>query len=138
MDILIWVFIAVVFLILELITTTFFLVWFAAGAAVAAVLNYLGFDVYVQFIAFAIVSLILILSTRKFADRITPEPTKKTTAERLIGKHGKIIRKLEDKNYIVNVKGEEWSAIAENDLDIDDEVEITGIESIKLIVKKIY
>lgn len=137
MDILIWVFIAVVFLILELITTTFFLVWFAAGAAVAAVLNYLGFDVYVQFIAFAIVSLILILSTRKFADRITPEPTKKTTAERLIGKHGKIIRKLEDKNYIVNVKGEEWSAIAENDLDIDDEVEITGIESIKLIVKKI-
>lgn len=136
MDILIWVFIAVIFTIFELVTGTFILIWFAVGSVVAAVLNYLGFDIYVQFIAFAIVSLMLILSTRRFADRITPEPTKKTTAERLIGKHGKVIRKRDDNNYIVNVKGEEWSATGENNLDVDDEVEIIGIESIKLIVKK--
>lgn len=136
MDILIWVFLAAIFIIFELITTTFFLVWFAVGSAVAAILNYLGFDVYVQFIAFVIVSLILILSTRKFADKITPEPSKKTTADRLIGKHGKIIRKLEENNYIVNVSGEEWSAKGENDININDEVEIVGIDSIKLIIKK--
>lgn len=137
MDILIWVFIAVIFTIFELVTGTFILIWFAVGSVVAAVLNYLGFDIYVQFIAFAIVSLMLILSTRRFADRITPEPTKKTTAERLIGKYGKVIRKRDDNNYIVNVNGEEWSATGENNLDVDDEVEIIGIESIKLIVKKI-
>ncbi|WP_406537131.1 NfeD family protein [Methanobrevibacter sp.] len=137
MDILIWVFIAVIFTIFELVTGTFILIWFAVGSVVAAVLNYLGFDIYVQFIAFAIVSLMLILSTRRFADRITPEPTKKTTAERLIGKHGKVIRKRDDNNYIVNVNGEEWSATGENNLDVDDEVKIIGIESIKLIVKKI-
>ena len=136
MDILIWVFIAVIFTIFELVTGTFILIWFAVGSVVAAVLNYLGFDIYVQFIAFAIVSLMLILSTRRFADRITPEPTKKTTAERLIGKHGKVIRKRDDNNYIVNVNGEEWSATGENNLDVDDDVEIIGIESIKLIVKK--
>ena len=137
MDILIWVFIAVIFTIFELVTGTFILIWFAVGSVVAAVLNYLGFDIYVQFTAFAIVSLMLILSTRRFADRITPEPTKKTTAERLIGKHGKVIRKRDDNNYIVNVNGEEWSATGENNLDVDDEAEIIGIESIKLIVKKI-
>ena len=137
MDILIWVFIAVIFTIFELVTGTFILIWFAVGSVVAAVLNYLGFDIYVQFIAFAIVSLMLILSTRRFADRITPEPTKKTTAERLIGKHGKVIRKRDDNNYIVNVNGEEWSATGENNWDVDDEAEIIGIESIKLIVKKI-
>ena len=137
MDILIWVFIAVIFTIFELVTGTFILIWFAVGSVVAAVLNYLGFDIYVQFIAFAIVSLMLILSTRRFADRITPEPTKKTTAERIIGKHGKVIRKRDDNNYIVNVNGEEWSATGENNLDVDDDVEIIGIESIKLIVKKI-
>lgn len=136
MDILIWVFLAVIFAILELITTAFFLVWFSVGSIVAAILNYLGFDVYVQFIAFVIVSLVLILSTRKFADRITPEPSKKTTADRLIGKHGKIIRKLEDNNYIVHVSGEEWSAVGE-DIDVNDKVEIVGIDSIKLIIKKI-
>ncbi len=137
MDILIWVFLAVIFAIFELITTAFVLVWFAVGSIVAAILNYLGFDVYVQFIAFFIVSLMLILSTRKFADRITPEPSKKTTADRLIGKHGKIIRKLDDNKYIVNVNGEEWSANGEGDMDVDDKVEILGIDSIKLIIKKI-
>lgn len=136
MDILIWVFLAIIFVIFELITTTFFLVWFAVGSIVAAILNYLGFDVYVQFIAFVVVSLILILSTRKFADKITPEPNKKTTASRLIGKQGKIIRKLDDNNYIVSVSGEEWSAKGEEDMDIDDKVEIIGIESIKLIIKR--
>lgn len=136
MDILIWVFLAVIFAILELVTTAFFLVWFAVGSVVAAILNYLGFDVYVQFTAFVIVSLVLILSTRKFADRITPEPSKKTTADRLIGKHGKIIRKLEDNSYIVRVSGEEWSAKGE-DMDVNDKVEIVGIDSIKLIVKKV-
>ena len=136
MDILIWAFLAVIFAIFELITTAFFLIWFAVGAIVAAILNYLGFDIYVQFIAFVIVSLVLILSTRKFADKITPEPSKKTTADRLIGKHGKIIRKLEDNNYIVRVSGEEWSAKGE-DMNVDDKVEIVGIDSIKLIIKKI-
>ena len=136
MDILIWVFLAVIFAILELITTAFFLVWFSVGSVVAAILNYLGFDVYVQFVAFVIVSLVLLLSTRKFADRITPEPSKKTTADRLIGKHGKIIRKLEDNNYIVRVSGEEWSASGE-DMDVNDKVEIVGIDSIRLIIKKI-
>lgn len=137
MDILIWIFIAVIFVILELMTGTFFLIWFGVGSIVAATLNYLGYDIYVQFAAFAIVSLILILSTRKFADRITPEPSKKTSAERLIGKHGKIIRKLEDKNYIIKVSGEEWSAYSDEEIDVEDTVEIIGIDSIKLVIKKI-
>ena len=84
MDVMIWIFIAVIFIILELITNTFFLVWFGVGALAGAVLNYLGFDIYVQFIVFVIVSAVLILSTRRFADRITPDSSKKTTAERLI------------------------------------------------------
>lgn len=136
MDVLIWIFLAAVFVILELTTNTFFLIWFGAGSVVAAVLNYFGYDMYVQFIAFAAVSLILILSTRKFADRITPEPDKKTTAERLIGKHGKVIRKLKDNNYIVTVSGEEWSAYSDEDMDVNDSVEILGIDSIRLIIKK--
>ena len=59
MDVIIWIFIAVIFVILELITTTFFLVWFGIGALAAAILNYLGFDIYVQFSVFVIVSSLL-------------------------------------------------------------------------------
>lgn len=135
MDVIIWIFIAIVFVILELVTTSFFLVWFGVSSIIAAILSYLGFNVYIQFTAFAIVSLILILSTRKFADKISPKPSKKTTAERLIGKNAKIIKKIDDTKFIIDVNGEKWSAYSENSLNVNDTVEIIGIDSIKLIIK---
>jgi membrane protein implicated in regulation of membrane protease activity len=137
MDVLIWIFIAIVFIMLELITSSFFLVWFGIGAVVAAVLNYMGFDIYVQFIAFAVVSLILILSTRKFANRITPESDKKTTAERLIGKDAKVLRRIDENTFVVNVAGEEWSAHTNDPVDVDDTVKVVGINSIILIIEKV-
>jgi len=137
MDVLIWILIAVVFIILELITTTFFLVWFGIGSVVAALLNYLGFDIYIQFTGFVIVSAVLILLTRKFADKITPENSKKTTAERLIGLNAKVIRQVDDSSYIVRVSGEEWSAHTNDQVDIGDTVKVVGINSIILIIEKI-
>ena len=137
MDVIVWIFIAVIFVILELITTTFFLVWFGVGSLVAAILNYLGFDIYVQFLAFAIVSTVLILSTRKFANRVTPKSTKKTTAERLIGKTAKVLRQIDENTYVVNVAGEEWSAHTNDSVNVDDTVKVVGINSIILIIEKI-
>lgn len=137
MDVLIWIVIAIVFIILELITVSFFLVWFGVGAVVAAILNYFGFDIYVQLVAFVIVSLILILSTRKFADKITPDSTKKTTAERLIGKNAKVLRKIDETTFVVSVAGEEWSAHTNDSINVDDVVKVIGINSIILIIEKI-
>ena len=136
MDVLIWILIAVLFIIMELITATFFLVWFGVGCAVAAVLNYFGFNIYIQFIGFAVVSAVLILSTRKFADRITPESSKKTAAERLIGKTAKVIRKIDDDSFVVSASGEEWSAHTNDLVDVGDTVKIVGINSIVLIIEK--
>ena len=135
MEIITWIFIGLIFVILELVTTSFVLIWFGVGSLVAAILNYLGFDIYIQFIAFAVISTILILSTRKFADKITPEPNKKTTAERLIGRNAKIIKKIDNNNFIVDVNGEKWSAYSENLVNIDDTVKVVGIDSIKLIIR---
>lgn len=137
MDVVIWIFLAIVFVILELITNSFFLVWFGVGSIVAAILNYLSFDIYVQFVGFAVVSAILVLSTRKFANRITPENTKKTTAERLIGRNAKVLRKISDETYVVSVNGEEWSAHTNDAVNVDDTVKVVGIDSIKLIIEKI-
>lgn len=135
MEFMAWIFIALIFVILELLTTSFFLVWFGVGSIIAAILNYFGFDIYIQFIVFAIVSTILLLSTRKFANKITPEPNKKTTAERLIGKNAKIIKKRDDNHFVVSVNGEEWSAYSEDSLKINDTVKVVGIDSIKLIIR---
>lgn len=137
MDVLIWIFIAIVFVILELITATFFLVWFGVGSVVAAILNYLGFDIYVQFAGFVIVSFVLVLLTRRFADRITPESSKKTTAERLIGKNAKVLRQIDENTFVVSVNGEEWSAHTNDEVNLDDTVKVVGINSIILIIEKI-
>lgn len=127
----------VIFFIMELVTASFFLVWFGVGSIVAIILNYLGFDSYIQFIGFAISSFILILSTRKFAKKVTKKSTKKATPERLIGKQAVVLKTLNKKEIVIKVMGEEWSAYSEDILNVDDKVEITGIDSIKLIVKKI-
>ncbi len=55
-----WIIIAGICFIGEMLTTGFFLLWFGVGASVSAVLNYLGFDPMIQFIAFILISLILI------------------------------------------------------------------------------
>lgn len=80
-------------------------------------------------------SIILLAYTKKFSIKVTPETNKKTTAERLIGKEAKVIRKIDDENIIVKVSGEEWSAYAKNNVNIGDIVKVCGIESIKLIVE---
>lgn len=136
MDILIWVLIAIIFIVFELITATFFLVWFGVGAIVAAILNYFGFDANIQIIAFVVVSLVLILSTRKFANRIAPESAKKTTAERLIGKDARILRQIDENTFVVSVAGEEWSAHSNDSFDVGQTAKVVGIDSIILIIEK--
>lgn len=137
MDVLIWVFIAIIFIIFELTTNTFVLLWFGISALVSAALNYLGFDIYVQIAVFIILSLILIFLTRKFAITVTEEPTKKATSERLIGMEATVIKKLSESEAIVEVRGEKWSALIPSDANVDDVVKITSIDSIKLITEKI-
>ena len=126
---------AILFFLLEILTGSFILVWFGISSIVAAVLNYFKFDFYTQFGAFIVISIILLVFTKKFAIKVTPEINKKTTAERLIGRNAKVVRKIDDKNIIVKVCGEEWSAYAKNNVDIGDTVKVCGIESIKLIVE---
>ena len=124
------------FIILELTTNTFFLVWFGIGALVSATLNYFNFDIYVQVSAFILISVILLLSTRKFALGITEEPVKKAASERLIGKKAVIVKKLNNREAIVTVNGDEWRAIIPDGSDMDDILEISSIDSVRLITKR--
>lgn len=137
MDVIVWIVIAILFIIFELVTNTFFLIWFGVGSLVAAILNYLGFDIYVQCSVFVIVSAILILSTRNFANKITRDSGKKTTAERLIGKDAKVLRQIDENTWVVNVAGEEWSAHSNDSINQGEIVRVVGIDSIILIIEKI-
>jgi membrane protein implicated in regulation of membrane protease activity len=138
MNIEIWIALAALFFIGEMLTTGFFLLWFGVGASVSAVLNYLGFDPLVQFVTFIIISLVLIGISRPFAKRITKDSPKKAAADRLIGKEALVIEEVAPhKGGMVKIDGDIWKAVAAQIIEDGETVNIEGIEGTKLVVKPI-
>lgn len=135
----IWILIATVCFIGELITAGFFILWFGVGASVAAVLNYLGFSETTQFIAFILVSLILLALSRPFAKRITEGlPNKKAASDRLIGEKGVVIEQISRKNGgLVRISGDTWRAVSDNEIKEGNDVLVEKIEGVKLVVKPV-
>ena len=67
----IWMIIAGIFIVGEIFTAGFFLLWFGIGALVAAVLAILGLGAAWQLGAFTIVSVFLFIISRGFADKLS-------------------------------------------------------------------
>ena len=62
---LLWLVLAIIFLIIEALTVGLTTIWFAAGAAVALLLSVFDFSVMTQVIRFFVVSICLLVFTRK-------------------------------------------------------------------------
>ncbi|HOY62746.1 MAG TPA: NfeD family protein [bacterium] len=136
---LVWGALAALFVLGEILTTGFFLMLFAIGAGVAAALAGFGLPLWMQLLAFVIVSAVLIPFSRKFADKMTKEPPEKFGAERLVGKSGMVIEKVDPKTAKgrVRVDGDEWRADSENNTGIEEgkRVEVCCVTGSRLIVK---
>jgi len=133
----IWILIAAVCFIAELVTFGFFIMWFGVGASVSAVLNYLGFSETTQIIAFILVSIILLVVSRPFAERITQGlPTKKAASDRLIGEKGIVIEDISpDNGGIVKIGGDIWRAISDQKISKDERILVEKIKGVTLVVK---
>ncbi|HCM15062.1 MAG TPA: hypothetical protein DHW79_03795, partial [Candidatus Cloacimonas sp.] len=112
------------------------------GAIVTGLLALLPFvqnSVLLQIFLFAIFSFIAFLFMRKLGKKVLAHPGEETNVYALKGKiaHVSVAIPAESKGY-VKVGGEEWVAVAEDNMPIDigEKVLITGIDGNKLIVKK--
>ena len=133
-----WIILAALCLLGEMITTSFFLMWFGVGAIATAVLNYMGFDPMTQFIAFIIISLMLLGVSRPFAQKISKDSPKKAAVDRLIGKKALVIEEITPhKGGLVKIDGDIWKAIASQIIENGEIVNIESIKSVKLVVKPI-
>lgn len=108
----IWAALAAVLIVGEIFTAGFFLLPFGLGAAAAAVLALIGASIGWQWGVFLVLSAVLLLSLRRFADRITHEPPEKVGVDRLIGKEGVVIETVEPRDGTgrVRIEREEWRA----------------------------
>ena len=134
----IWILVAAIFFIGELITMGFFLLWFGVGASVSEVLNYLGFSETTQIIAFILVSVVLLAVSRPFAKRLTKGlPSKKATSDRLIGEKGIVIEDISpDNGGIVNISGDIWRAISDQKISKNERILVEKIKGVTLVVKQ--
>ena len=137
----IWMIIAAIFVVGEIFTAGFFLLWFGVGAAVAGILALLGLSFGWQLAAFAVVSLVLFASSRRFAERFSKKQPPGIGADRFIGKQGVV---LDDINNVENVgrvrlDKEEWRADSESGdvIPAGTQVEVVRMDGTHLVVKTI-
>lgn len=136
----VWVALAVILSVAEIFTAGFFLLPFGIGAAIAALLEFVWpGSIGWQWAAFVILSSLLLVVLRRFAERVTHEPPQKVAGDRLIGRSGVVIARLEPHSVVgmVRVDREEWRADAPGDEPLDPGTRITvvAVEGTHLVVK---
>jgi membrane protein implicated in regulation of membrane protease activity len=137
----IWMFLAAILLIGEIFTAGFFLIFLSVGAAAAGVLALLGVGRPAQFIVFIILSGILFVFGRRFAERVTEKQPPGIGADRFIGQKGMVLESIDNNSNkgSVRIGQDEWRAISESG-DIIQEgtnVEVTKINGTRAVVKPI-
>ncbi len=138
---LIWFILAAFFIVGEMFTAGFFILWFGVGAAAAGLLAILGLGPLWQWLAFVVVSGVLVAVSRKFANRVTKEQPPGIGADRSVGMVGLVLEDIDNFNNTgrVRVNKEEWRAESENDNIIpkDTRVKVIKVDGTHLIVQPI-
>lgn len=134
-----WMILAVILGIGEILTAGFFLFWFAIGAAVAGVAAKLGLGIGGQVAVFVVVSLVLFALSRKFADKFTGPQPEGIGANRFYGKKGVVLEEIDNHKGTgkIRLEREEWRASGETDdvIPVGKAVDVTNVDGTRLIVK---
>ena len=140
MEPLLWLIVLAVLLIIEAITVGLTTIWFAGGALIAAVLSWMGMGIAVQWGAFLLISLVLLIFTRPLAMKYFNKETIQTNANSLIGKKAVVIQEIDNlaQTGQVRINDIEWTARSADDEKIGEGTVVTieEIRGVKLIVKQ--
>ena len=107
-----WIILAGVFLIGEIFTAGFFLLWFGVAAGVTAIVSIFGVATTWQLVTFVVLSLGLLMISRPFADKVSGEQPAGIGANRLVGEKCRVLEDIDpDENTgRVRLGQDEWRA----------------------------
>ncbi len=135
-----WMLMAALFVVGEIFTGGFFILWFGIGAAVAGVLALLGLDAIWQWGAFVVVSGSLIPLSKRFAQAVTDEQPTGIGADRNIGQQAVVTEQIDNESDSgqVRINGEQWRAKSVSGEKIAEgaKVTVTAQEGTQLLVTK--
>lgn len=134
----IWLIIAGVLLIIEMMTLTFYLLWLSIGALVAALLDVLlPGALFVQVLAGSVVVIILTIFTKPITRSFHKSRGFQDAVDELIGKQGVVMEESAMGDpCIVKVGNETWSAVSNDPLKKGETVVVVSRGSAVLQVEK--
>jgi membrane protein implicated in regulation of membrane protease activity len=131
-----------ILLITEMFTTTFFVMWFGISALFTALVSWLWIDSFaLELLIFAVVSFLLVLFTRRLANKMSGEPSRKITQDEIIGKTGTVTETILSDNSrgLVKMNGQVWRAVSEKGVEIErgKKVVVKSLHGVKIYVEEI-
>lgn len=134
-----WVAMLVIMIVVEAVTAQMVTIWFAAGAAAALVSEFLGAEVWLQWIIFVAVSAVTLVATRPLVKKLTQTKVQPTNADRFIGQTAVVVEDIDniESKGQVKVGGTVWSARSSDGTVFrkNEQVTVERIDGVKLIVK---
>ncbi|MGO4345146.1 hypothetical protein BK120_10410 [Paenibacillus sp. FSL A5-0031] len=134
----IYLILAGILIVVEMLTLTFYLLWLAIGAIVAAVIDWFWPGSFVvELVAGCIIVLILTIFTGPITRRFHSSKGFKDAVDELVGKQGIVLEDIAaDVPGIVKVGNETWSAASNERLLKGDTVRVVSRGSAVLQVEK--
>jgi len=134
-----WLIAAIIFAVSEALTVGLVTIWFAGGALVALAAALLGVGIPVQVVLFFVVSIGLLVSTRKLFVNKLKTGKSKTNVDALIGEEAMVLTEIKPfAPGSIKLRGQEWTAVAKEDsltIESGKIVKVVAIEGVKAVVK---
>lgn len=136
----VWLFLTVLFGVLEAVTVQIVSIWFAGGSVCAMIAYALGASEAVQIGVFVLSSAILLLLTRPIVRKMTENKKVSTNADSVIGKTAVVTKKTDELGLSGEAKvgGRIWTICSSDGQPVyeDEKVTVERIEGVKLIVRR--
>lgn len=139
----IWIFVAILFFIIEIFTPGFVLACFGVGCIASALAAFLNFNLQIQILAFSATTLAVFFGLRPLILQYFFKSTDnvKTNIDALANKIARVSVKIDPAQNTgrVLVNGEDWRAVSvdESVIQVGEKVEVLKVDGSKVIVKKI-
>ena len=135
-----WLIAAGVLAIGEMVTAGFFLLPFAAGAAVAGVLALLSVSVPVQIVTFVIVSVLTLCLLQRFAKKDIQGELLPVGAARFVGSPAIVLQPVKKfQDGMVKMGTQEWRATTDKDeeIPVGTEVRVIEVRGARLVIEPV-
>ena len=134
-----WLIVILICIFFEVTTINLVSIWFIVSGIVALILSFFIDSFMVQMAVFVLLGTFLLFTTRKpLQNMVNNIKSEKTNIDRILDMTGIVTEKIsKNKSGAVKIDGKVWTAISDNDIDVDSIVKVLSIESTKLKVEKV-